>query len=187
MEKSKFNIRTLAVSGVLLALAFVLSFIKIFSWPNGGSVTACSMFFVTVIGYFYGPSVGLVSALAYAAMQFLQKPEAFSLLQVLFDYFFAFSALGISGFFSEIKGGLILGYSAGVFLRFVFSTLASLFFWSEYLEPVFNSDSMILAAVVYNASYILLEAAVTIIILALPPVRKGLQKLKSEANGERNR
>ncbi len=34
-----------------------------------------------------------------------------------FDYFFAFGALGIAGFFSEKKNGLLIGYITAVLGR----------------------------------------------------------------------
>ncbi len=175
----RISIKTLAVSGVSLALAFVLSCIKLWSWPNGGSITACSMVFVTIIGWFFGPFVGLISAFAYAVLQFVQHPVILSIPQVLFDYFFAFTALGISGFFYKKKEGLIIGYVIAVLLRLIFATLASLLFWAEYLEPVFNINSLFLASLFYNGSYILPEAVITAVILLLPPVKKLLIKLKA--------
>ena len=45
--------KQLVFSAVALALAFPLSYIKLLHLPWGGSVTLCSMFFVTVIGYWY--------------------------------------------------------------------------------------------------------------------------------------
>ena len=50
-KKSPFSTRQLVFSAVALALGFVTSYIKIVNMPWGGSITLCSMLFVTMIGY----------------------------------------------------------------------------------------------------------------------------------------
>ena len=183
---NKFTAKKLAFSGVALALAFALSYVRLFKMPSGGSVTLLSMFFVSIVGYWYGPVVGLSAAFAYALLQFLQDPSFVSIWSVLFDYFLAFSALGLSGFFSKKKHGLVTGYLVGVFFRFVFTTMASILFWSEWLVvPNWISNptlGIIAAAVIYNAEYIFVEAAITIVIILIPPVNNALKKLETIAN-----
>ena len=69
-----------------------------------------SMLFVVLIGYWYGPQTGILAAFAYGILQFLQEPYYLSFIQVCLDYLFAFSALGISGFFRDRPNGLLKGY-----------------------------------------------------------------------------
>ena len=183
----KFTAKKLAFAGVALALAYALSFITIFHMPTGGSITLLSMFFVTLIGYWYGPVIGLAAGFAYAFLQFFQNRDyILSVWQVLFDYFLAFGALGVSGFFHRRKHGLISGYVTAVLLRFVFTTIASILFWSEYLtlpESIPNRTlATIFAASLYNISYIGMEALITIVIILIPPVSAVLRKLKQAAN-----
>ena len=178
-KKRKFTVKELAYAGVSLALAFVLSYIRVFRMPTGGSVTLCSMLFVSLIGYFFGPVVGLTGAFVYAMLQFVQGPSFLSPLQFLFDYVLAFTALGLSGFFHKMKNGLLKGYIVSAFARFIFATMASLFFWSEYLPEGFGTP--FIAAVVYNGSYIGAEALITCVILLIPPVAKAFAGLKESA------
>ena len=183
---NKFTAKKLAFAGAALVLAFALSYVKLFHMPTGGSVTLLSMFFVAIVGYWYGPFVGLTAAFAYALLQFAQNPSFVTIWSVLFDYIFAFTALGLSGFFANKKHGLITGYAVGVFFRFVSTTLASILFWSEYLDmPAWISDptlATIVAAIIYNAGYIFVEALITIVIVLIPPVNNALKRLKSLAN-----
>ena len=46
----KMTARSMAFSAVALAIAFLLSYVKLFEMPWGGSVTLCSMLFVVLIG-----------------------------------------------------------------------------------------------------------------------------------------
>ncbi|MBR5355600.1 MAG: energy-coupled thiamine transporter ThiT, partial [Lachnospiraceae bacterium] len=64
--KSVFSVRQLVFSGLSLALAFALSYVKLFKMPWGGSVTLCSMLFVALIGYWYGPKIGFIASFAYS-------------------------------------------------------------------------------------------------------------------------
>ena len=173
--KQSFSVKGLAVCGVCIALAFVLSFIKLFSAPLGGSVTLCSMFFICVIGYFYGWKYSLSAAFAYGLLQFIQKPEILSISQVLIDYFFAFTALGLSGFFKKNKYALYIGYLAGVTGRFIFASLSGYVFYAEYAPEGWNP---LLYSICYNGAYIYVEAAITLIILAVPAVRHAIDRVK---------
>ena len=64
-----FSARQLVFSAAALALGFVTSYVKIIDMPWGGSVTLCSMLFVTLIGYWFGPKIGLTAGFAYGILQ----------------------------------------------------------------------------------------------------------------------
>ena len=112
--KFKMSVKQLTFSALCLALAFVLSNIKLFKLPMGGSVTIFSMFFVTYIGYLYGPRVSLSAAFAYGLLQMIVDPYIISVPQLLCDYILAFGALGVSGFFHNTRYGMFKGYLAGI-------------------------------------------------------------------------
>ena len=175
--KRSFSVKGLAVCGVCIALAFVLSFIKLFSAPLGGSVTLCSMFFICIIGYLYGWKYSLTAALAYGILQFVQKPEIYAPLQVIIDYGLAFTALGLSGFFRQKKIGLYIGYLAGVTGRFIFSAISGYVFFAEYAPEGWNP---LIYSIAYNASYIYIEAAITLAIMFLPPVGSAIERIKNQ-------
>ncbi len=177
-KKKKVNAKQLAFAAGALALAIVTSYIKLFHLPMGGSVTLFSMFFVTLIGYWYGPAVGVMAGVAYGLLQMILDPYIVSLPQMLVDYPFAFGALGLSGFFSNQKNGLITGYIAGVLGRFVFSALSGIIFFGMYAP---EGMSPLVYSVVYNGSYLAAEAAITLILLAVPAMRKALAQVKTQA------
>ena len=95
---------------------------------------------------------------------------------MLMDYIFAFGALGLAGLFSNKKKGLIKGYIAGILGRYFFSFLSGWIFFAVYTPDFFNSA--ILYSLAYNGAYIGLEAAITLIVLALPPVNEAMQAVK---------
>ena len=176
---NKFTAKKLAFAGAALALAFALSYVKLFHMPTGGSVTLLSMFFVAIVGYWYGPFVGLTAAFAYALLQFAQNPSFVTIWSVLFDYIFAFTALGLSGFFAAQKNGLIKGYIVGVLGRYFFSVLSGAIFFGAYAPDTFPNAWVY--SLVYNGAYMGLEAAITIIVLLLPPVKKAMASVRDIA------
>lgn len=180
---SLFTLKQLVFSAVALALAYVLSFVKIVHMPWGGSITLFSMFFVTLIGYWYGPKIGLVSAFAYGVLQFLQGGTGYivSLLQLALDYFVAFGMLGLSGFFSKRKHGLITGYIVGILGRGAMHSIGGYIFWMEYMPDSFPKTLSLIYPVCYNYAYILAEGVLTVVVLSLPAVKSCFARLKQIA------
>ncbi len=177
-QKGKTGTRRLVFSAMAMALAFVTSFIKFLSLPMGGSITLFSMFFICLIGYWYGLRSGLMAAVAYGILQMVVDPYIISIPQMLCDYIFAFGALGLSGVFSRAKHGLVKGYLLGIAGRFVFSFLSGLIFFGQFAPEGMNPA---VYSAVYNGSYIFTEGVLTIIIVSITPVAKALAKVKALA------
>lgn len=184
-KNTRFSARRLAVCGVCLALAFILSYIK-FEMPYGGSVTAFSMLCICLIGYFYGIKAGLLSAAAYSILQFIQSGGTYMLspFQVCCDYFFAFTALGITGFFYKKENKLVPAYLLAIFTRGLFHTLGGYLYWMEYMPSSFPKSISLLYPLVYNYSYILAEGVLTVLVLQIPAVKKMLKRLHAIATAE---
>lgn len=176
--KKVFSVKTLAFCAMAIALAFVTSYVRLIKLPYGGSVTLFSMLSICLIGYWYGPKAGILTGAAYSILQFLQEPYILSPLQVCLDYLFAFAALGISGFFREQKNGLVLGYLAGAFARGLCHTLGGYLFWMSYMPEDFPRSLSSLYPIIYNYSYIALEAAITVAALSIPAVKTTMARVK---------
>ncbi|MGN1315222.1 MAG: energy-coupled thiamine transporter ThiT [Lachnospiraceae bacterium] len=184
-ETKKITTRQIVFAAMAIALATVIStVIKLPSLPNGGSVTLFSMLVVSLIGYWYGPTVGIIAAVAYGILQFIVGPYVVHPAQVILDYPLAFGALGLSGFFKDKKNGLLLGYITGVFGRFFWHMVSGLIFYTEYVGSFQGNAATVWASTLYNLSYILPEAILTIILISIPAVKKALNSIKLMAQGE---
>lgn len=170
--------KQLTFSAVAIALAFATSFIKVIHMPMGGSVTLFSMLFITLIGYWYGPAVGITAGVAYGLLQLMVDPYIISLPQMLVDYPFAFGALGISGFFSKQKHGMLTGYIAGIIGRYFFAVLSGVIFFGSNAPA---SMGPVIYSLAYNGAYIGLEGAITIVVMLIPSVSKALGYVKTQA------
>ncbi len=170
--------KQMVFSGIALALAMVTSYIKFLNLPMGGSITLCSMLFIVLIGYWYGPKVGITTALAYGLLQFVIDPKFYSLPQLLIDYPLAFGALGISGFFWKKKHGLAIGYIAAVLGRFVFAFLSGVIFFASYAPENMSAG---VYSLIYNGSYIFTEAALTLVLIVIPVTANAFSQVKRMA------
>lgn len=178
----KFSAKQLAFSAMAIALATVASMIKLIHLPMGGSVTLLSMFFVTLIGYWYGLGAGLTTGVAYGILQLVIDPYIISVPQMLVDYVFAFGALGLAGLFwkNKKKYGIILCYIAGILGRYIFAVISGWIFFGMYASD-YGFSSPVVYSMAYNGAYIFLEAGITIVILLIPPVNKALSYVKEIA------
>ncbi len=175
----KIQTKPLVFAAAAMALGMITSFLKLFEAPMGGSVTLFSMLFICCIGYWYGLRTGLITGFAYGLLQLISDPYIISLPQMITDYLLAFGALGLSGLFCSKKNGLIKGYIAGVLGRYFFAFLSGLIFFASYAEGTGMSAPVYSLA--YNGSYLGCEAAMTLIVLAIPAVNKAFIRVKQMA------
>lgn len=163
--QKKLSARQLVFCAAAIALGTVLSNIKLFRFPTGGSITLLSMLIVTLPGYWFGLGAGLMTGVAYGVLQLLIDPYVLFPAQLIVDYLLAFGALGLSGLFYSKKHGLAKGYVTGILGRYLFAVISGWIFFGTYAWEGWNP---FFYSLVYNGIYIFSEAAVTIIIIMLP-------------------
>ena len=164
-KKAILTVKQLAFCGMAIALGTVLSNIKVFKFPTGGSITLLSMLVITLPGYWFGLIPGILTGIAYGALQLIIDPYVLFPLQLVVDYILAFGALGLAGIFAEKKNGLIFGYITAVIGRYVFAVISGCAFFGMYAWEGWNPLGYSLA---YNAIYI-------------PPVKKAMGTLRKMA------
>ena len=174
---SKINRNTterLVVTGVMLALAAVLSMIKIWPMPLGGSVTLLSMVPIIVIAARYGTKWGLFSAFVYSLIQIgldLSSIMGWGLTvkmwvgSIMFDYLIPFTVLGLSAIFMKKgKFGLPVGVCMALSARFLSHVVSGVIFFGIWCPEGWNVWYYSLA---YNGTYMLPELAFTVIAICV--------------------
>ncbi len=167
------RILTLCECGMLLALAVVLSYVKIIQLPFEGSVTLLSMLPICVVSIRHGIGWGVGTAFCYSWFQILQGgvfswglTPGMLLASLFLDYILAFTVLGFAGVFRK-KGalGLILGVAMVCVLRFLIHFLSGVILWANYEQFVaFGVEWVgrpVLYSTVYNGIYMLPETVFT--------------------------
>lgn len=191
------NTQRVVISGVMIALGTVLSFVKLFEAPMGGSVTLLSMLPLCLISIRYGVKWGVFSSAIHGLLQIVIGGSAlaksgisFSALigSFVFDYLFAFGVLGLAGMFcvranrdddacdGKNRNNILrafIGVMVAVSLRFVCHTISGCIFFSEWCWEGWN---LVLYSVCYNGAYMLPEMVFTACgawaMLRLPVSRK---------------
>lgn len=165
--KNKWNAKMLAFGALSIALSFVLSCIRLFRMPNGGSVTPGSMLPLMLFSAAYGIGPGFLAGLVYGILQALQGGVAFlDVGQFLLDYLLAFTVLGLAGLAKKLpkSWGLYLAILIAALARVLCHTLAGVLFW----------DTAPWASFVYNITYLgpdTLICMVLTFIIAKPVMR----------------
>ncbi|MBQ2802657.1 MAG: energy-coupled thiamine transporter ThiT [Lachnospiraceae bacterium] len=177
-SSNKLTVKQLAYCAMSIALATVLSNIKVFSFPTGGSITLLSMLAICIPGYLFGTGAGILTGASYGVLQLLIDPYVLYPMQLVVDYLLAFGALGLSGLFTAQKNGLLKGYLVGVLGRYVFAVISGWIFFGTY---AWEGWAALPYSLVYNGIYIFAEAGITVMLLFIPAVRKMFVKIKEMA------
>lgn len=167
--------RILVQGALCIAMAFVLSYIKLFSMPLGGSVTLCSMLPIVLFGFLYGPAYGFGAAFAYSLLQIVQGAYYVHWAQFALDYFFAFTALGLGSLFPK---SLPLGMAVAGIARLGFSVLSGVVFFAEYAAEA-GYSSALWYSLAYNGATIGVETALCVAVVLLPPVKRMVAQIRA--------
>ena len=169
------KVQLLAEGAIMVALATVLSFIRIVKFPWGGSITLFSMLPIVFFAIRHGVKNGLFVSSVYAVIQLGQGILFDGLLGwgltpialvscILLDYIVAFGILCLAGIFGNKSFGAVIG---GVFLavsiRFFTHFLSGVLIFGSFGElwgGVFVENSW-LYSLLYNGAYMLPEAILT--------------------------
>ncbi len=167
---SKTRILPLVEGAMLIAVATVLSMVKLIDLPYGGSVTACSALPILIIGYRHGTRFGLFSACVYALLQLLLGMNTLSYFTtplsivavILLDYILAFAVLGLGGIFrrqGRSQGAALVSAALLVCgLRYLCHVISGCTVWAGLSIP---TEAALVYSLAYNATYMLPETIVT--------------------------
>ena len=159
VSKSHLRVRALCEGAIFVALAFVLSFVKLFELPNGGSLTP-AMFPILLYGLRWGLPRGLIAGFVFGLLQLIfDGAYAWGWQSMLLDYLLAFTPLGLAGLFKGKAWGIFPGTVLGCAARFVIHYISGVTIY-RIIEPTavpgFGTfDNASLYSLVYNGSYML--------------------------------
>ena len=132
--------KTLAYTGVCIALSFALSYVKFFTiGATGGSVTFASLLPLMFFSYKFGAKKGVFAGVIYGLLQFIQSPQFYQPMQFVLDYPVAFGAIGVAGFAKDLSFskknpviGFVLGATVAVLLRYCAHTISGYYVFSSW-------------------------------------------------------
>ncbi len=179
-KKGKTDIKALTLSAVLIAIAMVLAQIRLFTMPQGGSVTLLSMLPIALCAYLLGPRRGIMAGIALGLVNLIFGPYVIHPVQLLLDYPLAFGAMGIGGLFRNGKNGLTKTYLVGILGRYICAFISGVVFFGAYAPEGFNAVTWSLW---YNLTYIVAEGAITVVLINIPALKKAFASMKRQLEG----
>ncbi len=170
-KKIFMKIRVLVECGIMIALAQILSFLKLYEFPNGGSVDLGMVpiiFFAVRHGFGWGAGAGFV----YGFLQYvIGNGFAIDWTTILCDYFIAYTVLGFgAGLFPRKKWSAYVGTLIGGGLRFLAHYIIGAVVWGKWMPETFFGMTMTspwFYSFLYNGSYMFTDIVICLIVFAL--------------------
>ena len=169
--KKRPDLRSMIECAIMVALATVLSMIKLYEAPLGGSVTLLSMLPVSVLSIRLGLKWGLTGGFLYAMIQmFLDRGKVISwgltpaalIGCIIFDYLLAFTVIGLAGAFRGFgRIGMVCGIAMGLFARFCSHLVSGTLIFDVWMPEGWGNP--FIYSVAYNGAYMLPELVFTVI------------------------
>jgi len=165
------RLRAMIECAIMVALATVLSMIKLYEAPLGGSVTLLSMLPISVLSIRLGLKWGLAGGFLHAMLQMfldLGKVISWGLTPaaligcIVFDYLAAFTVIGLAGLFRQYgRIGMVVGIALALFLRFCSHLVSGTLIFDAWLPDGWTNPFVY--SVAYNGAYMLPELIFTVI------------------------
>lgn len=174
MSTSYTKTRILVECALMIALGTVLANVKLYSLPNGGSITLFSMVPFILISFRHGAKWGMFTGFVNSLLQMIlgfYAPPAPGLLplvgMILLDYVLAFTVLGLACVFAKPFKNQLVGVGVGTAvvcaLRFVCSFLSGVLIWGNLSEGL----PAWIYSLTYNGSYMLPETILTTVAVVI--------------------
>jgi thiamine transporter len=166
----------MAEGALCVALAVVFSQFKMFSMPQGGSVTlemAPLLYFSYRRGFKWGAAAGVMSGVFMMLFGgYVAHP-----VQAVLDYPLAFTCVGAAGFLKErpVSGTVLAGAA-----RLVCHVLSGVIFFSSYAP---EGQSPWVYSAIYNASFMIPSLLISGVLAMILWKRLGARETADKTNG----
>ena len=176
-HKTLFITEVAIFAAMALLLDLISSFIFSRIWPQGGSVSI-AMVPIFLMAYRWGMKGGMLTGLLLGILQIVMGTAwIMTPVQGLIDYFFAYTAVGVSGvfmkrFIASFKEGKrwkangygIGGIFLGSFLRFLCHFLSGIAFFGSAAP---EGQPVALYSLIYNGTYMLASFILSAVVVMM--------------------
>ncbi len=182
-SKKNWNARSIAQAALCIAIGFILSCIRLYRMPNGGSVVLCSMLPLIAFSVAAGFGRGLVACLAYGLLQIAQGAWIIHPVQGFLDYIAAYTILCIGCVAPKLplpeKWKLPAACILGAAGRWLMHVVAGVVFFAE--DAIAAGQAPFVYSGLYNL-FLLPEAVLCAIVAATPAFGRVYSVMKKSAN-----
>ncbi len=164
------KLRMLCEGAILVALAQILSMLKLWEMPWGGSITL-GMLPIFLFAVRWGTKWGLVGGFAYGLLQVMfDGGFAISWQSLLGDYLVAFTVLGLAGLGKGKEKGIFLGTLIGGAARFLVHWVVGATVWAMYMPDEFFGMTMTspwFYSLLYNGFYMVIDIVLCLVVFGI--------------------
>ena len=164
------RVRALCEGAIMVAAAQLLSYVRLWRMPWGGSVVL-AMVPIVLYAIRWGVARGLFVGFVFGVLQFaLDGGFAIGWQSIIGDYLLAYTALGIAGFCRKKKGAAFSGTLLGGGMRLLVHIVVGATVWAEYMPEEFFGMTMVspwIYSTLYNLAYMIPNIAVTLLVFAV--------------------
>ena len=179
MTNTRKTTRALVEGAIMIALATILGYLRLYRFPFGGSVDL-ALIPILIYCLRWGPKWSLLCCFVNGVLQyFLGGGIAISWQSMLLDYVVAYALVFLCGFAANKRLGWLWGTVLGSFGRWVSLTLSGGLLWYMYMPESFLGLPMVnpwVYSILYNAVVVGIVMAVDLVVLgvlqAISPLRK---------------
>lgn len=170
-RKFKYDTKIIVYGSLCVSLSFILSYIRLYRFPQGGSVTPAAMLPLILYAVMFGPLPGIIAGFAFGMLKLMQDPYIIHWAQFLLDYPLAYGALGLAGFYR--KNLTVACILAGLG-RFLMSFLSGILFFGIYAPEGMN---VWLYSLIVNGLSIGGNTLICIVIALLPQIQSAIKQI----------
>ena len=166
----KNNLRRLCEGAIMVAIAQILSYIKLWEMPWGGSIVL-AMVPIILFSVRWGLGSGLLAGFVFGVLQFMfDGGFAIGWQSIIGDYLLAFTVLGLAGLMKGKKLGVFWGTLIGGVARFLVHYVVGATIWAAYMPDTFFGMTMTspwIYSLLYNLAYMGPNIIITLVIFGL--------------------
>ncbi len=177
-QKQHNSIRALCEGAIFVALAQILSYIKFYQLPSGGSVTL-GMFPILLFALRWGLGKGLLAGFVLGLMQLIfDGAYAWGWQSMLLDYLLAYTPLGLAGLFKGKAWGMFPGSLLGCTVRFIVHFISGVTIYRitmpTEIPGIGTFDDPVIYSAVYNIFYVMPSMILVLVMAGLlyAPLKK---------------
>ncbi len=165
-RRVKLTTHTIIYVSLMLALTIVLHQLRLYHFPQGGSITLGAMIPLLMLSYRYGMGVGALAGFIFGMINLLQNPFILHPVQLLFDYPLPYMAMGLAALFPD---RIILSTALAFFGRFACHFISGVVFFSSYAP---SGMSPLTYSALVNLSMMVPECLICCVILKVLPIKR---------------
>lgn len=167
--RQRWGARKLAYAALCVSIGFLLSCIRLYRMPSGGSVVLCSILPLVAFSYYCGFWQGLVACVAYGLLQMAQGAWIVHPIQGLLDYIVAYAVLALGALTAKTplpeRWRLPVGLIVGGVARWAIHVLSGMVFFAQ--DALDAGQIPFMYSAVYNL-FLFPEVALSVIVSLFP-------------------